>query len=291
MNKICPALLLMLLLLSCNQAVNNEGEKTITVSIAPFKFFIDEIAGGDFNVNVMVPAGADPHIYEPFPQQIRKLRKSVAYLSNGYLGFEMTWLNRFYETNPTMIRLSLGEKMEPLNAHHDHTGDNIESADPHYWVSPKCAMIIAASVRDLLCKLNPEGKQKYESNYMSLIPKIEKVDSMAQNIFTGLKNRSFMIFHPNLGYLARDYNLEEISVEYEGKEPSPQRMKALIDRARKDNLNTIFVQKEYDTKNAKAIADEINAQVKIIDPLSENWLKSTTEIINALQISMIKSSK
>ena len=291
MNKNYPAFFLILLLLSCNRSVNNEREKTITVSIAPFKFFVDEISGGDFNVNVMVPAGADPHIYEPFPKQINELRKSVAYISNGYLGFEMTWLNRFYETNSTMMKLSLGEKIDPLNAHHDHAGDNVESADPHYWVSPKCAKIIAASVRDLLCNLNPEGKQKYEANYLILIPKIEKVDSIAQNLFTGLKNRSFMIFHPNLGYLARDYDLEEISVEFEGKEPPPSRIKELIDRARIDDLKTIFVQKEYDTKNAKAIAIEISAEVEIIDPLSENWLKTTTEIINALQTSMIKSSK
>ena len=70
-----------------------------------------------------------------------------------------------------------------------------------------------------------------------------------------------MIFHPNLGYLARDYGLEEISVEYEGKEPPPSRMKELIDRARNDRIKTIFVQREYDTKNAKAIANEIGARI------------------------------
>ena len=81
-----------------------------------------------------------------------------------------------------------------------------------------------------------------------------------------------MIFHPNLGYLARDYGLEEIAVEYEGKEPPPSRMKELIDRARADRIKTIFVQREYDTKNARAIAHEIGAKVKIIDPLSEDWM-------------------
>ena len=80
----------------------DSGNKIITVSIAPFKYFVEEIAGNDFTVNIMVPAGADPHIYEPFPEQINKLRKSVAYISNGYLGFEMNWLDRFYETNRAM---------------------------------------------------------------------------------------------------------------------------------------------------------------------------------------------
>jgi zinc transport system substrate-binding protein len=100
-----------------------------------------------------------------------------------------------------------------------------------------------------------------------------------------------MIFHPNLGYLARDYGLEEISVEYEGKEPTPSRMKELIDRARKEGLRTIFVQREYDTKNAKAIANEIGGDIRIIDPLSEDWPGATLDIINAVHNSLTESSK
>jgi zinc transport system substrate-binding protein len=202
----------------------------------------------------------------------------------------MTWLPRFYEINSEMVRLSLGEKIIPLEDDHHQEGENVESADPHYWVSPVCAITIASSVRDLLTELNQGEAARYESNYQNLVLNIKEVDSLARNLFSDVKIRSFMIFHPNLGYLARDYNLEEITVEHEGKEPSPSRMKELIDLARKNNLKTIFVQKEYDIKNAKAIADEINAVIEIIDPLSENWLNTTTDIINSLHKSMIVSS-
>jgi len=287
MNKFCVSIFIVFLLFSCNRAQNKSGDKILTVSIAPFKYFVDEISGGEYLVNVMVPAGADPHIYEPFPVQINNLRKSVAYISNGYLGFEMTWLSRFYEINSEMKKLSLGEKIIPLENDHHHEGGNVEGADPHYWVSPVCAITIASSVMDLLIELNPDESAKYRSNYQNLAIKIDDVDSLARNLFSDVKIRSFMIFHPNLGYLARDYNLEEITVEQEGKEPSPSRMKELIDLARNDGLNTIFVQKEYDIKNAKAIADEINAVIEIIDPLSEKWLETTTEIIKALHKSMI----
>ncbi len=91
-----------------------------------------------------------------------------------------------------------------------------------------------------------------------------------------------MIYHPNLAYLARDYGLEEVAVEFEGKEPPPSRLKYLIDLARTKKINTIFVQREYDSKNAKAIADEIGAEVVVIDPLSVDWLKATTEIIEGI---------
>jgi zinc transport system substrate-binding protein len=276
---------------SCGRDDPDSGAKIITVSIAPFKYFIEEIAGNDFTVNIMVPAGADPHTYEPFPEQINKLRKSVAYISNGYLGFEMNWLDRFYETNSKMKRLSLGDKIDPLTSLHHHEGGHTEGADPHYWVSPKCAWVMASSVKGLLCELNPSQKQKYETNYQLLISKIREVDNKAKDLFSDVPNKCFMIYHPNLAYIARDYGLEEIPVEFEGKEPPPSRMRELIDRARKENLKTIFVQREYDTKNAKAIAGEIGAQIILIDPLSENWQKSITDIINALHKSLIESSK
>jgi len=287
------AVLAVLSLLSCNPDAGDSGAKYITVSIAPFKYFVSEIAGDDFRVNIMVPSGANPHIYEPFPDQISKLRKSVAYISNGFLGFEIAWLDRFYEINPTMLKLSLGDRIDPIASSHEHerTGAHAESADPHYWVSPKCAMVIASPVKDLLCSLNPESREKYESNLAGLMLKIGEVDRKAQSLFSEHGGKAFMIFHPNLAYLARDYGLQEIAVEFEGKEPPPSRMKELIDLARKENLKAVFVQKEYDSRNAKAIAREIGAEVVVIDPLSENWENATMDIINSLHQSLINNRK
>ena len=190
-----------------------------------------------------------------------------------------------------MKRLSLGGKIDPLVSDHHHEGTHVEGADPHYWVSPKCALIITASIKDFLTELNPSQSQKYEANYQTLVLKIQDLDKKAHGLFSGIQNRSFMIYHPNLAYIARDYGLEEIPVEFEGKEPPPSRIKELIDRARKDGLKTIFVQREYDTKNAKAIAREIGAELKIIDPLSADWLKSVTDIIEGLHKSLIESTK
>ena len=272
---------------SCGPRGTDSESRIITVSIAPFKYFIEEIAGDNFKVNVMVPAGANPHIYEPFPEQVDKLRRSVAYISNGFLGFEVTWLDRFYEANRYMKKLSLGAKMNLIIAEHHHEGDHLEGADPHYWVSPKCALTMASEVKELLISLDPKHIQQYENNYLTLINKIQDVDRKAIELFTSVQKKSFMIFHPNLGYLARDYGLEEITVEQDGKEPSPSRLRELIDRAREDDLNVILVQREYDTKNAKAIAGETGARLVVIDPLSEDWFGSTMDIINILHDSFV----
>jgi zinc transport system substrate-binding protein len=279
------------LLISCGRSTPLLRDPVISVSIAPFKYFIRQIGGDDFSVNVMVPPGADPHIYEPYPRQISYLRRSVAYVSNGFLGFEMTWLDRFYEANTRMKKLNIGDRINPIVAEHEHSGDHVEGADPHYWVSLRSAMIIAASVLDLLKELNPEKADDYESNYWRLAGRIEEADSIARGLFEGIDDKAFMIFHPTLGYLARDYGLEEISLEHEGKEPSPARMKELIDRARKENIGSIFIQREHDTRNARTIADEIGAEIVTIDPLSEDWLSATRYIIDALHKSFIRQTQ
>ncbi len=114
-----------LIFASCGRRVIDSDERIITVSISPYKYFVEAIGGDDFTVNVMVPAGANPHIYEPFPKQIVKLRKSIGYISNGYLGFEITWLDRFYDTNRSISKLSLSRNIEPLGSRDHHEGDHV----------------------------------------------------------------------------------------------------------------------------------------------------------------------
>lgn len=276
----------LLIIFSCGRHSVSSNEKIITVSIAPFGYFVDRIGGGDFRVNVMVPPGADPHVYEPVPGQIKELNRSVAYISNGYLGFEMIWLPKFYELNKEMQKLSLGDAIEPIAAHDHHEGDHLEGADPHYWVSPKCALIMSATIRDFLIHLNPVASEKYKINYEKLASEIREMDEKADSLFSVVKKKTFMIYHPNLAYVARDYGLNEISVEQDGKEPSPSGMKGLIDMARNEGIHSIFIQKEYDKRNAKAIADEIGAGLVIIDPLSPDWKESTSLIIDDLYKSL-----
>jgi zinc transport system substrate-binding protein len=195
----------------------------------------------------------------------------------------MTWLDRFYEMNRRMKKLSLGDYIDPIKPSHQDEDDHYETADPHYWISPVCAMKMASSVKDFLIELDPGNRDQYDKNYQILLGRIKEVDARAKGLASEGGKRAFMIYHPNLAYLARDYGLEEIPVEYNGKEPTPSRLMELIDRARKDKLKIILVQREYDTKNTMAIADETGARVVVIDPLSEDWYSSTCEIMDILK--------
>lgn len=280
-------LICLVIIISCGRHNDNKsGERIITVSIAPYKYFVEAIADSDFTVNIMVPPGSDPHVYEPVPDQIIKLKNSEGYISNGYLGFEMVWLPKFYEINRNMRKLSVGESIEAILSKDHHEGDNVEGADPHYWVSPRCAMKMAVSIRDFLIQINPAASEKYEKNCTLLLVQLKGLDEKAEALFSGTKRKSFMIYHPNLAYIARDYGLEEISVETDGKEPSPSGMKNFVDLARRDSIHTIFLQREYDSRNAKAIAGEIGADLVIIDPLSEDWFQATSAIIDAVYKSL-----
>ncbi len=273
---------LLVILPSCNTGSSGTDKDIISVSIAPFKYFVREIGGADFNINVIVPSGSNPHNYEPFPEQVIDLSKSKAFISNGYMGFEKAWLSRFQEINKDIVKVSLGEKIDPITSIHNHNGDHNEDIDPHYWVSPKSAYSMAESVLDLLCTLDPNRKSNYESDYEILHKKISELDRLADSLFSNANGRSFMIYHPNLAYIARDYGFNEIAVEFEGKEPPPSRFRELIDIARAENIRTIFIQKEYDKRHARSIADEIDADIIVIDPLSEDWYEAIKFIITEL---------
>lgn len=97
-----------------------------------------------------------------------------------------------------------------------------------------------------------------------------------------MKQRSFLIFHPALSYIARDYNLTQIPIEFEGKDPSASYLGEVIDRARADSISTILVQKEFNRKNAETIASEIGARVVDIYPLSDDWVRSLKDVADAI---------
>jgi zinc transport system substrate-binding protein len=277
----------LLLMVSCKSHDVTDHQDIITVSISPFRYFVEALAGDDFSVNVMVPSEADPHIYEPVPGQVSALKMSKAYISDGYLGFELAWLKRFYGVNKTMKRLTLGDSIDLIKGGEHDNDSHVEGADPHFWISPRCAIRIAESVKSLLCDLKPENKEKYERNCVQLEDSIKSIDQKASQLLAGFKGRSFMIFHPSLAYLARDYDLNQIAVESEGKEPSVLSMKNLIDIAKARDIRTIFVQRGFDMRNAGSIASETGADLKVIDPMSPDWPGSVWQIITALHDSFL----
>ncbi|TVQ83063.1 MAG: zinc ABC transporter substrate-binding protein, partial [Bacteroidetes bacterium] len=168
-----------------------------------------------------------------------------------------------------------GERID----HGDHFHEG--GIDPHLWMSPKVMLEILPAIKQTLMEVYPHLSETIENNYSVLKSDVELVHSELQDVVSGLRIRSFMIFHPALTYLARDYGLEQISIEYEGKEPSPGQLSHIIRKARNENISVIFVQEEYDVRNAQLVAEETGAEVVQINPLAYDWMSEMRNLANA----------
>lgn len=288
MNKITFILLFVGLSLgfqSCNSKQNKVDNKLISVSILPQKYFIERIAGDDFKVNVLIPPGASPASYEPTPRQMKDMSKSSFYLRIGHIPFEKAWLNKLLEGNEHIKSVDMSEGIELIKGPEIRHGDHFHEGgiDPHIWSSPKTAKQLVANTFKVLVQLAPEKEQAYTTNYMKLMSDINIMDKGAETIFKQMPSKAFMIYHPALSYIARDYGLTQISIEHDGKAPSPAHMKKMLEAAKAHKIKTIFLQKQFNIENAKVIAKEINAELIQIDPLSEDWLTEMNRIMSYLK--------
>lgn len=280
MKRILIPVLFVLVFTGCKHQTVDDDHPVITVSIEPFRFFVSEIAGDGYSVNVIVPPGASPATYEPPPSVIRGISNSDMMILNGYLGFELAWIDRMLGLNEKVKMLKLADTQDLIAAETQRHNDHVHymGVDPHFWVSPVRARIIARDIKNFLVENDPDKEEMYNSNYLKLDSLIIDTDLYVRSLLAETGSKSFMIFHPSLTYFSRDYGLEQIPVEIEGKEPSPSELKELIDKGREKNLKTIFVQREFDRRNASLIGDEIGAETIIIDPLNKEWVRSVREI-------------
>ncbi len=277
---------------SCNRPLTKEdaqNKSVLSVSVLPLKYFTEKIAGDFVEVNVMVAEGASPATYEPTPVQMKQLVKSKAYLSLPALSFEKAWMPRFISNNSDMKVFDLSKDIHLIKtAGHSH-GQGADAhfhqgeADPHIWVSPSTVLPMIRNIKAALMELYPDKKELIHNNYNELKQVVEQKDKKAREVLSNLKNRSFLIFHPALGYLARDYGLNQIIIEDQGKEPSPKKMKQIVDQGEENKVDIIFVQKQFDVRNADAIARELGMEVIVIDPLAENWEKEIGNIISSFR--------
>lgn len=269
---ILPALFIGILFSGCFSGAPKTKEKLVFVSILPLKYFADKIIGDAYKVEVTVPPGAGPETYSPTPKQMMLLGKASAYFSIGYLGFEHSLLENFKSTNPDLQFFVTSKRIDLIKEdkqHGDH--EHLEGVDPHIWSSPKTARLIALNIFDGMVQIDPSNSDTYQKNLDVLLAEISKVDSTVTNLLAKATSKKFIIFHPALGYFARDYGFEQLSIEFEGKVPSPKHLQTVIETAKSENIKFVLIQKEFDQENAVIIAKETGSKIIQIDPLDYNW--------------------
>ncbi len=276
-------LFISILVAACKTNPVKKTDNLIAVSILPQKYFIDRISGNDFKVTILIPPGASPATYEPSPKQMREVTKATAYLRIGKIPFEQIWLPNLLNNtqNITVVDLSEGVtfiREQQQHGDHKHQG----GIEPHIWSSPVLAKTIAQNTYTILVKLKPENQQRYQQNFKKLLVDINQLIAEC-NTLKQQKQKTFLIYHPALSYLAKDCGLQQIAIEKEGKEPSPAHLHELVKLAKQNQIKTIFIQQQFNNENAKTLANEIGAEIVVINPLSENWLTEMGRIISKLK--------
>lgn len=279
--------------LSCKEKDN--AERTVTVTILPQKYLVEQIAGDYLQVNVMVPPGMSPATCDLNINQLQKLHDSDLCFTIGHLPFEQTHLYPVLQQHSKIQVINHSEGVQLLHgscgcSHNHHEGHEQGGIDPHIWLSPKVVRKMATQMYEALSNKYPAQRQRFQENYNRLTAEIDSLQCQAERLFQNHLQRSFLIYHPALTYFAADYGLEQIAIEDEGKEPTPIHLKEIVDLAKKKKIRLIFIQRQFDIQNAQAIAREIDGKVIPIDPLAENGLAEMQKLLKIFQTEAVNTN-
>ena len=269
---------------ACGHTPQQSEKPVITVTLEPLRYFTEAIAGDCFEVVSMVPKGSSPESYDPTPQQLVNLSKSQAYLRIGYIGFEQAWMKKLEANYPTMKVYDTSKGVELIREEGHHHGNHYHEGgvEPHIWNSTRNASVIADNIYAALCEMDADHQPEYKQRLDSLKQVIARTDADVRTLLANADS-TFLIYHPALSYFARDYGLHQISIEEGGKEPSPATLKTLIETCRREGAQVIFVQQEFDQRNAQLIADELGIEIVPINPLSHDWAEEMIRVASALK--------
>jgi zinc transport system substrate-binding protein len=264
------------------------------VSILPEQTFVKAIGGNKVNVSLMVQPGNSPHTYEPKPSQMIEIAKADLYFAID-VEFEDVWLPKFQSLNPKMRVIDLADNVTKIQMqnkhecatddehHSEHEEHKHEGEDPHIWTAPSNVKIIAENIYNALKKIDPVNANYYKKNLDIFLASIDETDRQIIDILSSLEDgERFMVFHPSWGYFAKAYNLEQIAVEVEGKEPKPKELIHLLTEAKEEKVKAIFTQPEFSDTVAKIIAKELHIPVVKVSPLAANWSENLINIAKAI---------
>ena len=276
-NSIYLLLFAALFLAACNSDNQRDsgGDSVIFTDIAPTAFFVKRICGSHFEVDILVKAGQDPHTFAPTPKQVISLNKSRAFL-HADMPFSRTIVSKLGE-GPKIVNVTAN--LERMKAKHKCAScEHEKEDDPHIWMSPRLMLGVCNTICDKLCEMDGENSAEYKANCQKLIEELTELDNEITTMLKPVAGSSFFIYHPSLGYLARDYNLKQVAVETGGGAPGPKHVNNLIESAIAEKIKAIFVQATFPDTAAKTIADKTGAAVVTLDPLSEDYIVNMKKI-------------
>lgn len=256
-------------------------DKTLYVSILPLKSIVGGIVDNDFTIEVLVPAGASPETFEPTPRQFIGLNKAQLVFNVGLIDFETALLNKL-ENPAKTVDLSRGIPLiEGSCSHAGHGRHHAHGVDPHIWTSPRALQQMAANAYEAIHNAYPDSV-KYTANYERLQAQLQALDARTEAKIAESGVTFFLVYHPALTYYARDYGLEQVAIEADGKDPSAKQLTALIRRARENHVRNILYQSQFPASTVEIVARDINADAQVFDPLPENIIAGIDRITDLI---------
>ncbi len=273
MFKRLTVLFVVLALLSaCQTTVQVEDKPQIMVSLFPQYDIIRQIAQDKVDVELFLPAGSEPHSYEPSASILMKIVEADLFV---YSSDELEpWVKRLVEGNASedLIVLDASNGITLLEADHGHEGEDEDEEelafDPHYWLDPQNMIIMSESIRDALIEIDPENDAFYIENANSYIASLKELDSNWQDLFDRAQlNQIIYGGHFAFGYLSHRFGLEILS-PYSGyapdAEPSAQALAGLMDVLAEKEINVIFYEELIDPRVARIIAEQAKVKIEVL---------------------------
>ena len=265
------------------KTIDSEERIVVYATIPPQKEMIEAIGGDKINVNIIVPEGGDPHTADLKPSQLAELSNARMYVMIGSgIEFEVKSIDKIMDLNKNMLLVDSSRGIQLMEmTENDHEGEG--GKDPHIWTSLRNGKIMAQNIYEGLITVDPDNKDYYLNNRDDYLKKLDEADNYIKNELKDINNRSFMIFHPSWSYFAKDYTLNQIAIEVEGKEPTLQSLARTIEQAKEENINTIFISLGFSSKAAEIITKEIGGTTEVLDPLAGNYIENLKITANKIK--------
>jgi zinc transport system substrate-binding protein len=259
----------------------------VMVSIAPQQYFVERIGDGYVDVNVMIPPGADPHTFEPRPQQLKALSRADLYLRIR-IEFEDAWIDKLRAANPRMRVVDTTEGIQriPMPAQFREKGyaERATNLDPHIWLSPKLVKTQAQTIYHALVQVDADHQAAYQANLTRFLADLDALDAEIRQKLQGIQSRQFIVFHPGWGYFARDYGLTMMPIEVGGQEPGAAELAELVTQAKQKQIRVIFAEPQFSQQTASTLSREIGGKVLLIDPLSPDWINNLRQVADTFAV-------
>ncbi|AYQ26516.1 zinc ABC transporter substrate-binding protein [Enterococcus avium] len=263
------------------EASSNEKIQVMT-TFYPMYEFTKQVVGDKGDIELLIPAGTEPHDFEPSAKDLAKISDSDVFVYNSP---ELeTWTDNLTDTIDTKqteiiqaskdIKLMEGTEHEHEEAHDHDTQEHEEHGhshelDPHVWLDPALAIKEVETIRDQLSKKYPDDKAAFEKNAASYIDELKKLDEEFQTAFKDAKNKTFVTQHAAFGYLANQYGLtqEAIAGISPDQEPSPSRLSELKHYVDDNQVKVIYFEENASSKVAETLSKETGVKLEVLNPL------------------------